>query len=63
MFDIELPTNSVFSRHSGLANYRTVRRAVSLIEEYVEELKGKWTGSAGSKADRRIMTVMAFQAT
>lgn len=39
MFDIELPSNSVFSKHSSIGNYSTVRRAVCLVEEYMVGLK------------------------
>jgi hypothetical protein len=41
MFDIELPSNLVFSKHNSIAYYGTVRQAVCLSKEYMAELKGK----------------------
>lgn len=54
MFDIELPSNSVFSKHSSIGNYSTVIRAVCLVEEYMVGLTGEWTGSVGLKDGRRF---------
>lgn len=36
-FDIGLPNNSVLSKHGGIADYSSIRRAVCLTKELCQE--------------------------
>lgn len=36
-FDTGLPSNSVLSKHGGIADYSTIRRAVCLTKELCQE--------------------------